>query len=111
MLKTARFIHRQLTEIYKRNYKEVISCKDNVDLLRKCLFRGFIHQIACLEPGKSYYNIFGKNLKAKIHPSSTLFNEKSEKSWIIFSELIYTTRLWLRNCLKIEEIWVRELKT
>jgi len=59
----------------------VISCKGNIDLVRKCLFRGFTHQIAHLEPGKCYYNIFGKNLKAKIHPSSILFQEKSEKSW------------------------------
>lgn len=110
ILQAARFIHKQLTEIYKKNSKEIVSCRGNIDLLRKCLFRGFIHQLARLEPGKHHYNVFGKNLKAKIHPSSTLFQEKIEKSWIIFAELIYTTRLWLRNCLEVEEVWIRELK-
>jgi len=112
-LQNARHIHKQLYEIFERAVGTPESCgEDNLDAVRQCLFLGFQSQIAILQPGGEYYRVTGKNTKAKIHPSSFLFHFSKAKKpkHIIFFELAYTNRLWLRDCLAVEEMWIRGIE-
>jgi ATP-dependent RNA helicase DHX37/DHR1 len=79
-------------------------------VLRQILCAGFIDQVAVRadlvsknKPGQRYENTRGVVYKAVgvsdetfIHPSSGMFGG-SPPDWIVFSEVVRTSRVWLRS--------------
>jgi ATP-dependent RNA helicase DHX37/DHR1 len=79
-------------------------------VLRQILCAGFIDQVAVRadlvsknKPGQRYENTRGVAYKAVgvsdetfIHPSSGMFGG-SPPDWIVFSEVVRTSRVWLRS--------------
>lgn len=50
----------------------------------------------------SYYQTLRGGQLVHIHPSSSLFGLKEKPKFIVFAELIETSKLYMRNCTEID---------
>lgn len=66
-----------------------------------------------LNPTKRHYQpLFmpsSKKMLAQIHPSSFLFQSNPAPKYVLYNELVYTTRSYLRNLVVIEKEWLAEM--
>lgn len=44
-----------------------------------------------------------------IHPSSTLFDQEAQLDWVIFHDLLVTSRIYIRTVCPIRYDWVKDL--
>lgn len=89
-------------------------------VLRQILTSGFIDQIAVrqdivLKKGGKYtstrnvaYRALGVPEEVFIHPSSALFHS-SPPDFVVFSELVRTSRVWIKGITKVNGAWLAEL--
>ncbi len=56
---------------------------------------------------KNYRGAGGRDFN--IFPGSGLFKRKKRPEWIMGSELVETTRLWMRRCAILDPIWVEQV--
>ncbi|KRX82519.1 putative ATP-dependent RNA helicase DHX33 [Trichinella nativa] len=81
------------------------SCGENWKILRRALCYGFFMQAAFLDEqftvGKATtYRVLGSDLRAKIHPSSCLYQHKP--ACLLYAELVLTNDLYLRDVTVVE---------
>ncbi len=56
----------------------------------------------------SYYQTLRGGQLVHIHPSSSLFGLKEKPKYIVFAELIETSKLYMRNCTEIDEKYLNK---
>ena len=44
-----------------------------------------------------------------IHPSSVLIKEEEPPAWVVYHELAFTTKEYMRSCLPIKSEWILEV--
>ena len=111
-MKRARDIKEQLIEMCKRVeidlQDESLSVVDD-DLysnVRKAITSGFFYNTAKLQRSGDYRTL--KNAHTvSIHPSSSL--RDFEPKWILFHELVFTTKEFMRSTIEIEGDWLLEI--
>ena len=74
--------------------------------LRRCLTAAFFMQAALRQPSGEYLALVSRETVA-IHPSSVLFSRRVPCA--LFNELLFTTRLYMRDLTQIEADWLPEL--
>lgn len=85
---------------------EIVSCGDDSVPVRKCLIAGlFLHASQKLPDG-TYQCLANKQISS-IHPSSVCFHRKP--NYILFSELLRTSRQYLRQITPIEPQWLADI--
>jgi pre-mRNA-splicing factor ATP-dependent RNA helicase DHX16 len=77
-----------------------------VDLLKKCVTAGFFYHTAKLQKNGAYRTV--KNPQTvHIHPSSGL--SKESPRWLVYFELVFTTKEYMRNVIEIKPEWLAEI--
>ena len=125
-LKRAADIRKQLAAIMDRYRLAIVSCGAEWDRVRMAVCAGYFANAARREPnnnpakdkassssstggggsgpqGTAYKTIVDQQ-PVFLHPSSALFN--SHPQWIIYHELVMTSREYARECLAIEPEWL-----
>ncbi|KAL1523896.1 hypothetical protein AB1Y20_018815 [Prymnesium parvum] len=74
--------------------------------LRRCLTAAFFMQAAQRQPNGEYLALSSRQV-VSIHPSSVLFHRRA--TCVIFNELLFTSRLYMRDLTQIEADWLVEL--
>jgi ATP-dependent RNA helicase DHX33 len=74
--------------------------------LRRCLTCAFFANAAERQPSGEYLALTSRQSVA-IHPSSGLFSRRA--SCVLFNELLYTTKLYMRELTQIDPEWLPEL--
>lgn len=74
--------------------------------LRRCLTAACFLQAAIRTPTGDYVTLVSRQTVA-IHPSSVLFSKKSQ--CVLFNELVFTSRLYMRELTHISQDWLAEL--
>lgn len=74
--------------------------------IRKAITAGFFNH-ACRKDQHEGYRSLADNQQAHIHPSSALFNRNPE--WVIYHELVMTSKEYMREVLAIEPRWLLEV--
>jgi len=74
--------------------------------LRRCLTAAFFMQAAQRQPSGEYLALASRQPVA-IHPSSVLFTRRAV--CVIFNELLFTSKLYMRDLTQIETDWLTEL--
>ena len=74
--------------------------------VRKCIVAGFFTNAAKKDPQEGYKTMV-EGTPVYIHPSSALYNKNPE--WVIYHELVLTTKEYMRNVLAVEPKWLIEL--
>ena len=76
-------------------------------IVLKALTSGFFPNAARLNRGGDTYRTVKTGLSVSLHPSSTLIEERPR--WIIFYELVLTSREFARNCFGLKPEWLMEV--
>ncbi|KAI9202218.1 P-loop containing nucleoside triphosphate hydrolase protein [Polychytrium aggregatum] len=74
--------------------------------VRKCLVSGYFAQAARLQIDGTYKTV-RDNVTLHIHPNSVLFQRSPP--WIIFHEVVETTKVFMRDITVVEPEWLVEL--
>jgi len=105
-MKRAQDVRKQLVTIMDRYKLDIISAGKNYKKVCKAITAGFFTNAAKKDPQEGYRTLVDNN-PVYIHPSSALFNKNPE--WVIYHELVLTTKEYMRNIMVIEAKWLTEL--
>ena len=106
-LTRARDVRDQLAKLCDR-VEVTITSAGAQDLVpvQKSLTAGFFPNAARLQKGGDSYRTVKNSMTTYLHPSSTLFEVNPK--WIIFYELVLTSREYMRGNLPIQAEWLAE---
>lgn len=107
-LQRAKDIRGQLVQLAsKSNICKQVSGTSDADGILKSFLAGFFNQVAQRKEGPTgeYRTSFG--IIAGIHPTSSMFGMNHE--WVVFLELLLTSKQFIRNVSVIEINWINEV--
>uniref|UniRef100_A0A7S0R6B2 RNA helicase n=2 Tax=Pyramimonas obovata TaxID=1411642 RepID=A0A7S0R6B2_9CHLO len=105
-LRRAQDVRKQLLTIMDRYKLDCVSAGKNFNRIRRAICSGFFFHAARKDPQEGYKTVV-ENQPVYIHPSSALFQRQPD--WVIYHELILTTKEYMRECCIIEPKWLTEL--
>lgn len=105
-MKRAQDVRKQLVTIMDRYKLDIISAGKNYKKICKAITAGFFTNAAKKDAQEGYRTVVDNN-PVYIHPSSAIFNKNPE--WVIYHELVLTTKEYMRNIMVIEAKWLTEL--
>ncbi|CAG9840350.1 unnamed protein product [Diabrotica balteata] len=99
---------RKRLEKMMRSYEIPIeSCIRSTETIRKCLVKGLFPNAAYLHHSGVYKTIRG-DIELFVHPDSVLYT-MSQPQWILFCQVVHTTKLYMKDLTVIENDWLLEL--
>ncbi|CAK4071413.1 unnamed protein product [Aphanomyces euteiches] len=107
-LKTARDIREQLAALCDRVEIEKSSNEQNTEAVRKSICAGYFYNTAKLDSSGSYKTIKQTHTVA-IHPSSVLVKLEEMPRWVVYHELAFTTKEYMRSVIPIKPEWLIEI--
>lgn len=114
-VKTAMSVHRQLEALLDQQMKTCDFPKEEIsgstsDRLRRALCAGFFGKVARKAPsGHGYRTMEGHCIGVYLHPSSCLFGRDEELDWVIYHEVLLTSKAFMRTVCPIRYEWVKDL--
>jgi len=105
-MRRAQDVRKQMVTIMDRYKLDLVSCGKNYNKIRKAIASGFFCHAARKDPTEGYRTMI-EGQPVYIHPSSALFNKNPD--WVIYHELILTTKEYMREIIQIEPKWLVEL--
>ncbi|KAL7445799.1 hypothetical protein ACHAXM_011370 [Skeletonema potamos] len=105
-MKRAQDVRKQLVTIMDRYKLDILSSGKNYKKICMAITAGFFTNAAKKHPQEGYLTLVDQN-PVYIHPSSSVFNKNPE--WVIYHELVLTTKEYMRNILVIDAKWLIEL--
>ena len=109
-LKRARDVRDQLANLCER-VEVTISSVGAGDLIpiQKAITSGFFPHVARLRRDGQGYTTEKSNISAYIHPSSTLMAQNPPPKFILYHELVLTSKEYMRSCMPIKAEWLHEV--
>ncbi|GMT11324.1 hypothetical protein PFISCL1PPCAC_2621, partial [Pristionchus fissidentatus] len=104
-LKRSQDIRKQLLSIMDRHKLDIVSCGREVQRVQKAICSGFFRNAAKRDPQEGYRTLVDGQT-VYIHPSSAVFQNQPE--WVIYHELIMTTKEYMREVTAIDPKWLVE---
>ncbi|KIR58628.1 ATP-dependent RNA helicase DDX35 [Cryptococcus bacillisporus CA1873] len=107
-LSRAMSIRKQLKKYMERFRIPIVSCEGDAVRLRKCLVSGYFKNAAKMLPDGTYRSA-RENAPLHVHPSSVMFTRQPSTGWVIYHEVVETTKSFMRDLTVIDEDWLVEL--
>lgn len=104
-MRRARDIRDQLEGLAERIELELTSSHDHI-AIRKAITAGYFYNTAKFGAG-GQYKTTKHHQTVMIHPNSCLFEEQCR--WILYHELVFTTKEFMRTVIEIEPDWLLEV--
>ncbi|KAL6470942.1 hypothetical protein MHYP_G00195920 [Metynnis hypsauchen] len=113
-VKSAFSVETQLREILfhlkrQKEFPQETFEGSSSELLRHCLCIGYFTNVARRSMGKAFCTMDGHGSTVHIHPSSSLFGQETQLDWIIFHDVLVTSRVYVRTVCPIRYDWVKDL--
>lgn len=105
-LRRAQDVRKQLLTIMDRYKLDVLSAGRNFNKIRRAICSGFFFHSAKKDPQEGYKTCV-ENTPTYIHPASALFQRQPD--WVVYHELVLTSKEYMRECCVIEPRWLAEL--
>ncbi|CAE6412752.1 unnamed protein product [Rhizoctonia solani] len=105
-MRRAQDVRKQLLGIMDRYKHDIISSGKDYNRVRRAICSGFFRNAAKKDPQEGYKTLV-EGTPVYIHPSSALFNRNPE--WVIYNELLLTTREYCHTVTAIEPKWLVEV--
>mmetsp|Transcript_29398 Transcript_29398/g.49813 ORF Transcript_29398/g.49813 Transcript_29398/m.49813 type:complete len:1136 (+) Transcript_29398:78-3485(+) len=105
-LRRAQDVRKQLVQLMDRYRLPIESCGKNWNRLRKAITSGYFMNAAKKDPQEGYKTIV-EGQPVYVHPGSALFNRQPD--WLIYHQLVLTSKEYMRSCMTIEPKWLVEL--
>ncbi|KAI0808938.1 pre-mRNA splicing factor [Irpex lacteus] len=108
LLRKAREVRVQLEDIMKFQKMEIISAGTDFDLIRKAICAGYFHQAARVKGIGEFVNI-RTGLPTHLHPTSALYGLGYTPTYVIYHELILTSKEYMTQVTAVDAFWLAEL--
>ncbi|KAI6165353.1 pre-mRNA splicing factor [Pisolithus thermaeus] len=108
LLRKAREVRAQLEDITKFQKMELISAGTDFDVIRKAITAGYFHQAARVKGIGEYVNI-RTGLPTHLHPTSALYGLGYTPTYVIYHELILTSKEYMTQVTAVDAYWLAEL--
>ena len=105
-MKRSQDIRKQMSGIMERYRQPIVSCGKNFNKVRMAICGGFFRHAAKKDPQEGYKTLT-EGTVVHIHPSSALFQKQPE--WVIYHELVLTSKEYMREVVTIEPKWLTEV--
>jgi pre-mRNA-splicing factor ATP-dependent RNA helicase DHX16 len=108
-MKKARDIREQLQGLCERvEIDHTVSNMDDTDATLKAMTAGFFYNVAKLGRTGEYQTV-KQHKTVYIHPSSVLSKDDEPPPWVVFFELAFTTKEFMRQVAPIQPSWLVEI--
>jgi len=108
LLRKAREVRVQLEDIMKFQKMEMFSAGTDFDVLRKAITAGYFHQAARVKGIGEFVNI-RSGLPTHLHPTSALYGLGYTPTYVVYHELILTSKEYMTQVTAIDAYWLAEL--
>ena len=105
-MKRARDIRDQLEGLLERVEIDLESNPLETVNIRKAVTAGYFYHTSKLSKGGNYKTV-KHNQTVMVHPNSSMFEDLPR--WVIYHELVFTTKEYMRNCIEIKNDWLLEV--
>ncbi|XP_018575762.1 probable ATP-dependent RNA helicase DHX35 [Anoplophora glabripennis] len=100
-------IRNRLEKMLKNYDVPVVSCTRSTEPICQCLVKGLFPNAAYLHHSGVYKTIRG-DIELYVHPDSVLYTIP-QPQWVLFCEVIHTSKLYMRDLTVIKSEWLLEL--
>lgn len=107
-LRKAREVRSQLLDILKSLKIPLTSCGMEWDIVRKAICSAYFHNAARLK-GVGEYVHCRNGMPCHLHPSSALYGLGYTPDYVVYHELILTTKEYMQCVTAVEPHWLAEL--
>lgn len=107
-MRKVREIREQLKDIMEQLKMEVVSCKQNWDVLRKTICSGYFTNAAKIKGIGEYVNL-RSGIPCKLHPSSSLFSLGYAPDYVVYHELVMTSKEYMTYVTTVDPYWLAEM--
>lgn len=107
-MRKAREVRSQLMDIMKTIKMPYISCGTDWDVVRKCICSAYFHQAARLKGIGEYVNC-RSGMKVHLHPTSALFGAGFTPDYVVYHELVLTSKEYMQCVTSVDPFWLAEL--
>lgn len=108
MLRKAREVRSQLLDILKTLKIPLTTCWPDTDIVRKAICSAYFHNSARLKGVGEYVNC-RNGMPCHLHPSSALYGMGCTPDYVVYHELILTTKEYMQCATAVEPQWMAEL--
>ena len=107
-LRRAKEVRDQLLDIMKMQKMEMISSGTDWDVIRKCICSGYYHQAAKVKGIGEYINL-RTSVTVQLHPTSALYGLGFLPDYVIYHELILTSKEYMSTVTSVDPHWLADL--
>ncbi|VDN02584.1 unnamed protein product [Thelazia callipaeda] len=104
-MRKARDVRDQLESLLERVEIDQVSNNDSV-AIRKAITAGYFYNCAKLDTSGHYKTVKHRHT-VHIHPNSSMFEQTPR--WMIYFELVFTSKEFMREVIEIESCWLMEV--
>eukprot|EP00916_Digyalum_oweni_P009002 GHVL01015151.1.p1 GENE.GHVL01015151.1~~GHVL01015151.1.p1 ORF type:complete len:817 (-),score=152.08 GHVL01015151.1:1042-3468(-) len=105
-LRKSQDVRKQLITIMDRYKLAIVTAGNDYNRIRKTICAGYFRNACKKDPEEGYRSLVDHQ-QVHMHPSSALYNKNPE--WVIYHELVMTTKEYIREVCTIEPHWLAEL--
>lgn len=106
-LKKGREVRAQLTDIMNQQKIPIVSCGQDWDVCRRSIAAAYFHQAARLKGVGEYVNA-RNGMPCHLHPSSALYGLGYTPDYVVYHELIMTSKEYMQCVTAVEPQWLAE---
>eukprot|EP00834_Sanchytrium_tribonematis_P001580 NODE_40_length_35084_cov_0.543519.p4 type:complete len:903 gc:universal NODE_40_length_35084_cov_0.543519:20800-18092(-) len=107
-IRKAKEINFQLVELIKKANITITSCGSNLDLVRKSICSAYFHHTARMKSLNEYMNA-RSGVSCFLHPTSSLSSMGALPDYIVYHELLYTSKEYMQTVTSVDPLWLAEL--
>ncbi|GFT90482.1 pre-mRNA-splicing factor ATP-dependent RNA helicase PRP16 [Nephila pilipes] len=107
-MRKVREVRQQLKEIMVQQKLPIVSCGTEWDIVRKCICSAYFHQSARLKGIGEYVNC-RTGMPCHLHPTSALFGMGYTPDYIVYHELVMTSKEYMQSVTAVDGYWLAEL--
>jgi len=107
-MKKVREVHSQLQDIMEAQKLALVSCGTEWDVVRKCICSAYFHQAARLKGIGEYVNA-RTGMPCHLHPTSALYGMGYSSDYVVYHELIMTSKEYMQCVTAVDAEWLAEL--
>lgn len=87
---------------------ELVSCGTNWDVVRKAICSAYFHNAARFKSIGEYVNL-RSGMPCYLHPTSALYGLGYTADYIVYHELVMTTKEYMQCVTAVDPYWLEEL--
>ncbi|CAN0901896.1 Pre-mRNA-splicing factor ATP-dependent RNA helicase DEAH7 [Linum grandiflorum] len=107
-LRKAREVRSQLLDILKALKIPLTSCGHDWDVIRKAICSAYFHNSARLKGVGEYVNC-RSGMPCHLHPTSALYGLGYTPDYVVYHELVLTSKEYMQCATSVEAHWLAEL--